>query len=156
MSTANKDNLYRKGVGIIILNNNREIFVGKRIDNKNSWQMPQGGIDDQEDEEIAMKRELKEETGISNIRIITSSKGYYYYNLPEKLRKNFWGGKYIGQKQRWFLIEYLGQNHQININYFEPEFTDWKWVKKDQLIDLIVPFKRELYGNLLLEFKNFL
>jgi putative (di)nucleoside polyphosphate hydrolase len=154
----NRDYLYRFGVGIMIINQQKKIFVGKRIDNhSDAWQMPQGGLDAGEGEDIGMYRELKEETGIeNNIKILSKSKGYYYYNLPYKLQKKFWGGKYIGQKQRWYLIEFLGDDKLININNENPEFSEWKWVAIDEIIDNIVSFKRPLYLSIIDEFRSFL
>lgn len=154
----NRDYLYRLGVGIMILNKEKKIFVGKRIDNhSDAWQMPQGGLDAGENEDLGMYRELKEETGIErDIKILSKSEGYYYYNLPYKLQKKFWGGKYIGQKQRWYLIEFLGSDQLINISSEDPEFSEWKWVNKDEIINNIVSFKRPLYLNIFNEFKKFL
>ncbi len=154
----NRDYLYRFGVGIMIINQQKKIFVGKRIDNhSDAWQMPQGGLDAGEEEDIGMYRELKEETGIeNNIKILSKSKGYYYYNLPYKLQKKFWGGKYIGQKQKWYLIEFLGDDKLININNENPEFSEWKWVGIDEIIDNIVSFKRPLYLSIIDEFRSFL
>ena len=142
----------------MIINQQKKIFVGKRIDNhSDAWQMPQGGLDAGEEEDIGMYRELKEETGIeNNIKILSKSKGYYYYNLPYKLQKKFWGGKYIGQKQKWYLIEFLGDDKLININNENPEFSEWKWVGIDEIIDNIVSFKRPLYLSIIDEFRSFL
>jgi putative (di)nucleoside polyphosphate hydrolase len=143
----------------MIVNSARQIFVGKRIDNhSDAWQMPQGGLDAGEDEDEAMLRELKEETGINkdDIRLLKKSEIYYYYNLPYKLQKKFWGGKYLGQKQRWYLIEYTGDEAVINIKTEDPEFSDWKWVAKDDIVGSIVSFKREMYEDILKEFYDFL
>ena len=153
------NHLYRSGVGILLVNQNKKIFVGKRIDNQSdSWQMPQGGIDVGEDEDVAMFRELQEETGISSqfVNIIKKSDNYFYYDLPYKLQKKFWGGKYLGQRQRWYLLEFLGDDSNINITTQEPEFSEWKWVEKVDLINLIVSFKRELYQQIISEFTDFL
>lgn len=153
------NHLYRSGVGILLVNQNKKIFVGKRIDNQSdSWQMPQGGIDVGEDEDAAMFRELQEETGISSqfVKIIKKSDNYFYYDLPYKLQKKFWGGKYLGQRQRWYLLEFLGDDSNINITTQEPEFSEWKWVEKVDLINLIVSFKRELYQQIISEFTDFL
>ena len=153
------NHLYRSGVGILLVNQNKKIFVGKRIDNQSdSWQMPQGGIDVGEDEDVAMFRELHEETGISSqfVKIIKKSDNYFYYDLPYKLQKKFWGGKYLGQRQRWYLLEFLGDDLNINITTQEPEFSEWKWVEKVDLINLIVNFKRELYQQIISEFNDFL
>ena len=153
------NHLYRSGVGILLVNQNKKIFVGKRIDNQSdSWQMPQGGIDVGEDEDVAMFRELQEETGISSqfVKIIKKSDNYFYYDLPYKLQKKFWGGKYLGQRQRWYLLEFLGDDSNINITTQEPEFSEWKWVEKVDLLNLIVSFKRELYQQIISEFTDFL
>jgi putative (di)nucleoside polyphosphate hydrolase len=153
------NHLYRSGVGVLLINQNKKIFVGKRIDNQSdSWQMPQGGIDVGEDEDVAMFRELQEETGISGqfVKIIKKSDNYFYYDLPYKLQKKFWGGKYLGQRQRWYLLEFLGDDSNINITTQEPEFSEWKWVDKADLINLIVNFKRELYQQIISEFTDFL
>ncbi len=151
------DHLYRSGVGIMAINKNKEIFVGKRVDNKSdAWQMPQGGIDNNEDEDKAMRRELEEETGITNIKIIAASKQHLYYNLPYNLQKKFWGGKYLGQKQRWYLVEFLGEDSDINIETGEPEFSKWQWVDVEKLIKVIVPFKKSLYLDVIEEFKDYL
>ncbi len=153
------NHLYRSGVGVLLINQNKKIFVGKRIDNQSdSWQMPQGGIDVGEDEDVAMFRELQEETGISSqfVNIIKKSDNYFYYDLPYKLQKKFWGGKYLGQRQRWYLLEFLSDDSNINITTQEPEFSEWKWVEKVDLINLIVSFKRELYQQIINEFTDFL
>ena len=153
------NHLYRSGVGVVLINKQKKIFVGKRIDNQSdSWQMPQGGIDVGENEDVAMFRELHEETGISSefVKIIKKSDDYFYYDLPYKLQKKFWGGKYLGQRQRWYLLEFLGEDSNINIALQEPEFSEWKWVEKVDLINLIVNFKRELYQQIINEFTDFL
>lgn len=151
------DYLYRTGVGIMVINKNKQIFVGKRIDNhSDSWQMPQGGIDVGEDEDKAMKRELKEETGIADIKLICRSSKYLYYNLPYRLQKKFWGGKYLGQKQKWYLVEFLGNDEAVNIHTENAEFSDWKWVSSKELVEVIVPFKKKLYVDVIKEFREYL
>jgi putative (di)nucleoside polyphosphate hydrolase len=153
------DHLYRSGVGIMLINAQKEIFVGKRIDNhSDAWQMPQGGIDAGEDEDVAMLRELKEETGIDKEKLgkINKSANHYYYNLPYKLQKKFWGGKFLGQKQRWYLVEFIGLDTDINVKTFDPEFSDWKWVKRENISTLIVDFKREMYDEVITEFAKYL
>ena len=153
------DYLYRSGVGIMLINRDKEIFVGKRIDNhSDAWQMPQGGIDVGEDEDLALFRELKEETGISagDVKILQKSRGHYYYNLPYNLQKKFWGGKYLGQKQRWYLAEFIGDENLINVQTEDPEFSEWKWISKEKIINAIVGFKRVLYADLIAEFSKFL
>ncbi len=153
------DYLYRSGVGIMIINKNKEIFVGKRIDNhSDAWQMPQGGLDAGEGEDVAMFRELKEETGINDesVKVIQKSQKYHYYNLPYKLQKKFWGGKYLGQKQKWYLVEFIGEESAINVKTEDPEFSEWKWISKENLLNEIVPFKRDLYEDIIKEFEELL
>lgn len=157
MDSSKPDHLYRSGVGIVVLNKDKKIFVGKRIDNhSDAWQMPQGGIDAGEDEDQTMFRELAEETGIKNVRVIAKSSKYLYYNLPYKLQKKFWGGKFLGQKQRWYLVEFLGDDQSINLNTEDPEFSEWKWVDKNEIISFIVSFKRDLYQDVIDEFRSYL
>ncbi len=155
------DHLYRQGVGIVLINQDKKIFAGKRIDNhSNAWQMPQGGIEAGEDEDKAMLRELEEETGIKtnplNVKILSKSKKYFYYNLPYKLQKKFWGGKFLGQKQRWYLVEFLGNEDAINVKTNCAEFSDWKWASSEDITQYVVGFKRSLYIEILNEFKEFL
>ena len=153
----NSKNLpYRKGVGMMVFNDDKKIFVGKRIDNQKAWQMPQGGVDENEGCLSAAKRELYEETGIQSIRIIEKSKEKYTYDLPEYLLGKIWKGKYKGQKQRWFLIKFLGPDSEINLNQKCAEFNKWKWVDIDELSKLIVPFKKELYLSVIKEFQSFI
>ena len=147
---------YRKGVGMMVFNDDKKIFVGKRIDNQKAWQMPQGGVDENEDCFSAARRELYEETGIQSIRVIEKSKEKYTYDLPEYLLGKLWKGKYKGQKQRWFLIKFLGPDSEINLNQKYPEFNEWKWVDIDELSNLIVPFKKELYLSVIKEFQSFI
>ena len=142
----------RIGVGIIVLNLNNQVFVGKRKDNPNDkWQMPQGGVDEGEDYITAMKRELKEETGIENIKIIKEIEKIYQYELPEDLVGIIWKGKYRGQKQKWFITRFLGEEKEINLNTKHAEFIDWKWIEPKFLPEVIVDFKKDLYLNLLKE-----
>ena len=142
----------RIGVGIIVLNNKNRVFVGKRKDNpSNQWQMPQGGVNKDENYLTAMKRELMEETSITNVKIIKEINKMYEYELPENLIGIIWKGKYRGQKQKWFITKFLGKNDEININTDYPEFIEWKWVDAKMLPDVIVDFKRNLYLDLLKE-----
>ena len=142
----------RTGVGIIVLNNHNKIFVGKRKDNPgDKWQMPQGGVDEGEDFVSAMKRELLEETSIQNIKIIKEIDKMYQYELPENLVGIIWKGKYRGQKQKWFITRFLGEEKEINLNTKQAEFIDWKWIEPKLLPDVIVNFKKDLYLNLLKE-----
>ena len=142
----------RTGVGIIVLNKQNKIFVGKRKDNPgDKWQMPQGGVDEGEDYITAMKRELKEETGIENIKIIKEIEKIYQYELPKDLVGIIWQGKYRGQKQKWFILRFLGEEKEINLNTKHAEFIDWKWIEPKFLPEVIVDFKKNLYLNLLKE-----
>ena len=142
----------RKGVGIIVLNNKNQVFVGKRRDNPgDKWQMPQGGVDEGEDNFIAMQRELIEETSIKNIKIIKEIENIFEYELPENLVGIIWKGKFRGQKQKWFITRFLGQDSEINLNTKHPEFIEWKWLAPEKLPDVIVDFKKNLYLKLLKE-----
>ena len=142
----------RIGVGIIVLNLNNQVFVGKRKDNPNDkWQMPQGGVDEGEDYITAMRRELLEETSIQNIEIIKEIEKIYQYELPENLVGIIWKGKYRGQKQKWFITRFLGEEKEINLNTKHAEFIDWKWIEPKFLPEVIVDFKKDLYINLLKE-----
>ena len=150
---------YRPNVGMMIINQKKEIFVGKRIDHpSNFWQMPQGGIDAQEIPSIAALREMEEEVGIKKNKVdfLTESKDWYYYSIPSDLAKTLWKGKYKGQRQKWFLYKFKGAEKDINIHTEHPEFSDYKWVTKDFLVPNIVPFKKKIYEKLLLEFKDYL
>ncbi|MBN8828324.1 MAG: RNA pyrophosphohydrolase [Sphingobacteriia bacterium] len=141
----------------MITNKEGKVFVGKRIDTKtDSWQMPQGGIDESETPEEAAYRELYEETGIKTAKIIAKSKIWFYYDLPDYLMTRLWDGKYRGQKQLWFLIKFEGSDDEIDLQKEVPEFSDWKWVNVDELPEIIVPFKRKLYLEIIEEFKNIL
>ena len=138
----------RNGVGIVLLNNNNKIFVAKRIDNpKNFWQMPQGGVDKNEDFLAAAYRELKEETSIENIKLIKEIEGMFTYILPPHLLGIIWKGKFKGQKQKWFLMKFLGNDSEINIKTKHPEFLEWKWVELDEISKLVVDFKQKVYSE---------
>ena len=142
----------RSGVGVVVLNNKNEVFVGKRKDNPtDKWQMPQGGVNNGEDFITAMKRELFEETSIKNFKIIKEVENMYEYELPENLVGIIWKGKFRGQKQKWFINRFLGQDEEINLKTKHPEFIEWKWIKPMMLPKVIVDFKRKLYLNLLKE-----
>ena len=139
----------RIGVGIILLNNENNIFVGKRIDNpKNYWQMPQGGVNKNEDLYIAAKRELAEETSVTSIKLINELDGWLSYELPKSLLGKIWKGKYRGQKQKWFVVKFIGTNEEINVNTRNPEFLDWKWIEASELTNVAVNFKIEVYSKI--------
>ena len=136
----------RSGVGIVLINKNNQVFVAKRIDNpKNFWQMPQGGVDEGEDFLTAAYRELEEETSIKNVELIKELDGLVTYHLPERLLGIIWKGKYKGQKQKWFLMKYLGEDYDINIKTKKPEFLKWKWVDLKEITELVVDFKLNVY-----------
>ena len=145
----------RIGVGIILLNNQNKVFVGKRIDNpENFWQMPQGGIDKNESFIVAAKRELEEETGVKTIEVIKELEEWFIYNLPENLLGKIWKGKYRGQKQKWFIMKFLGKNEEINIKTKKPEFMEWKWIEPSDLPKVAVKFKADIYKRLLDKLKS--
>ena len=139
----------RSGVGIIVLNRENKVFVAKRIDNpKNFWQMPQGGVDEGEDFLKAAHRELEEETSIKNVELIKELEGTITYELPDRLLGIIWKGKYRGQKQKWFLMRFTGEENEINIKTKIPEFLDWKWIELDQMTEVVVEFKLHVYKEL--------
>ena len=139
----------RSGVGIMVLNKENKVFVAKRIDNpKNFWQMPQGGVDEGEDFLKAAYRELKEETSIKSVKLIEELDGTITYILPDHLLGIIWKGKYKGQKQKWFLMRFTGEEEEINIKTKNPEFYDWKWIYLDQITDVVVDFKLHVYKEL--------
>ena len=147
----------RTGVGIIVLNNYNKVFVGKRKDNPiNKWQMPQGGVDTGESYVKAMKRELFEETSIKNIKILKEIDRTYEYELPENLIGIIWKGKFRGQKQKWFITKFLGDDSEINLKTDHPEFIEWRWIEPEKLPEVIVNFKKNLYVNLLKEINSFI
>ena len=147
----------RTGVGIAVLNSKNKVFVGKRKDNPfDKWQMPQGGVHTNEPLLVAMKRELEEETSIKNIKILKKFNQWLEYDLPENLIGKIWNGQYRGQKQKWFIVRFLGEENEININTEHPEFIEWKWIDMDFLPDLIVNFKKHVYKDVLIELKKYI
>ena len=145
----------RIGVGVVLLNKENKVFVAKRIDNpKNFWQMPQGGVDSDENFLAAAFRELYEETSIKDVKLIQEIEGTYTYELPKNLLGIIWKGKYKGQKQKWFLMKYLGNDSEINLNTNNPEFLEWKWVDIDQITEIVVDFKLHIYKILKEKVKN--
>ncbi len=146
----------RTGVGIILLNNENKVFVGKRKDNPiDKWQMPQGGVDKGENFEEAVKRELFEETSIKNIKILKEIDGMLEYELPKNLLGIIWKGRFRGQKQKWFIAKFIGEESEIDLETKHPEFIEWKWISIDQLPDVIVDFKKKVYLKLVEEIKQF-
>jgi putative (di)nucleoside polyphosphate hydrolase len=146
---------YRLGVGMMVFNQHGQVFVAKRIDTRSdAWQMPQGGIDAGEDPRTAAMRELREEIGTDHATFLAESTDWYAYDLPAELVSQIWGGKYRGQKQKWFALRLNGDDTLIDITGEHPEFCEWKWVDITTLPDLIVPFKRALYEALVQEFRH--
>ncbi len=149
--------LYRECVGVMLINSDNNILVGKRIDSKyDAWQMPQGGIEAGENPMEAAFRELKEEIGTNDFEVLQESEDWYYYDIPDDLIPKFWGGKYRGQTQKWFLARFKGEDSDINIHTENAEFCEWKWAEPRTLPIIIVPFKRELYSELVKEFSEHL
>ena len=150
---------YRPNVGIMLVNRDDRVFVAQRLDSKNdAWQMPQGGIDKGEDPQTAALRELEEETGVRPdlVRVVAQTGDWLSYDLPDELIPRIWGGKYRGQKQHWFLLRFLGDDDQIDIETDHPEFSRWEWIDPSELVDRIVPFKRDVYARVLREFLDHL
>ena len=149
MKNKNENLPLRNGVGIVVINNENKVFVAKRIDNpKKFWQMPQGGVDNGEDYLTAAYRELEEETSIKNVKLIKELDGLITYELPKKLLGVIWKGKYRGQEQKWFLMKFVGSEDEINIKTKNPEFLDWRWVNIDQITELVVDFKLNVYREI--------
>ena len=147
----------RNGVGVIVLNNENKVFVGKRKDNPvDKWQMPQGGVDIGESYLSAMKRELYEETSIKSIEILKEINGFFEYELPKNLVGIIWKGKFRGQKQKWFITRFIGNENEINLQTKNPEFIEWKWIIPDELPKTIVDFKKKMYVELLEILKDFI
>jgi len=148
---------YRLGVGAVIVNASNKVFAGQRIDsNFNAWQMPQGGINEGESPTDALKRELIEEIGTRNVRIIDQANRWFFYDLPRDLIPKIWNGRFRGQKQKWFILKFIGKDEEINIKTKKPEFSAWKWMSRSELLKSIVSFKRELYKNIFQEFNSVL
>jgi putative (di)nucleoside polyphosphate hydrolase len=147
----------RSGVGIVVLNKDNKVFVAKRIDNqKEFWQMPQGGVDEGEDYLTAAYRELEEETSIKNVKLIQELDGLISYELPKNLLGIIWKGRYRGQKQKWFVVRFLGFDSEININTINPEFSAWKWIDLENITDLVVDFKLHVYKDVKKKVKEIL
>ncbi len=144
---------YRPCVGILLLNSTDLVFVGRRIDTPGAWQMPQGGIDENEPPAIAAQRELAEEIGTDRAEILAESRQWLTYDLPAHLIGKVWKGRYRGQQQRWFAFRFTGNDDDIRLNTAHPEFSDWQWVPPGDLVRLIVPFKREVYAAVVEEFR---
>ncbi len=147
----------RTGVGVVLLNNENKVFVAKRIDNpKNFWQMPQGGVNKNESYENAAFRELEEETSIKSAELVSKINGMTTYELPNHLLGIIWKGKYKGQKQKWFVMRFKGNDNEINLNTNNPEFLDWKWINIDDITKVVVSFKLKVYKKIQVELKNLL
>ena len=145
----------RTGVGIILINNQNKIFVAKRIDNPiDKWQMPQGGVEPSEELVEAMKRELVEETSIESIKILKEINYWLEYELPQNLLGKIWKGRFRGQKQKWFIVKFTGSEKEINLCTKYPEFMEWKWIKVDELTNVVVDFKKDVYKKLIIEIKK--
>jgi len=149
-----KDLPYRPCVGICLINKAGKVFVAERLDTPDAWQMPQGGIDKGEAPEVAALRELEEEIGTRKASLLGQSKGWLKYDLPDELIGKVWKGKYRGQKQIWFAFRFEGSDDDINIETVHPEFGRWQWVDLDRIVDLIVPFKRDIYREIVDQFKT--
>ena len=147
----------RTGVGVVLLNNENKVFVAKRIDNpKNFWQMPQGGVNKNESYENAAFRELKEETSIKSAELVSEINGMTTYELPNHLLGIIWKGKYKGQRQKWFVMRFKGNDNEINLNTNNPEFLDWRWINIDDITKVVVSFKLKVYKKIQAELKNLL
>jgi putative (di)nucleoside polyphosphate hydrolase len=155
VNEAADEALYRPNVGIMLLDADNRVFVARRIDTSTeAWQMPQGGVDEGEDPRRAAFRELKEEIGTDNAAILAESRSWMRYDLPAEIAGRLWGGRYRGQRQKWFAMRFLGTDDAIDLETEHPEFNAWKWVAPSELTGLIVPFKRPLYAAILEEFAH--
>ena len=147
---------FRKGIGVFLINENNQLWVGKRIDFKNDyWQMPQGGIDKNESPRQAMIRELSEECGIKkNYEILMELEGWLSYSLPNSLKKIVWGGRYVGQIQKWFACRFFGKDREFDLETHKPEFEEWKWIRPEEALKFVVPFKKKIYKDVLKGFED--
>jgi putative (di)nucleoside polyphosphate hydrolase len=146
---------YRRGVGLMVFNQNRDIFIGKRIDTKtDTWQMPQGGIKEDETVAEAGLRELYEETNMVDVKIIAETQNWLYYDLPTFLIDRLWDGQYRGQKQKWLLVRFFGPDSVIDIKKSSAEFKKWKWIGLDKVPEIVTPFKKHLYTSVVEEFRD--
>ena len=157
---------YRPCVGVMLLNREGLVFIGRRlggpehVDATHSWQMPQGGLDKGEDPYEAAIRELYEETNVRSLAKLAESKDWYAYDLPSQVGKKAWKGRYRGQKQKWFALRFTGDDAEINVlhpagGHHKPEFLEWRWEKMERLAELVIPFKREVYEQVVKEFSRF-
>ena len=152
LSNKSKNLPLRLGVGIVLLNSDNKVFVGKRIDNPvNFWQLPQGGVNKNEDLLCAANRELKEETSVESVKLIKEINDWLTYELPKALLGKIWKGKYRGQKQKWFIMRFVGNEKEINVKTKNPEFKDWRWIDINQLLDVVVKFKFDVYKSIVKE-----
>lgn len=150
-----QENKYRPCVGIMLFNRQGYVFTGRRFDSDNYWQMPQGGVDEGEQLEQAVLRELMEEVGTNKVEIIAKNKDWIYYDLPKEIIPTCWNGKYSGQKQRWFLMKFCGEDKDINIHYTDhPEFKEWQWQSVDNLVEVAISFKKQVYRRVIEEFSS--
>jgi putative (di)nucleoside polyphosphate hydrolase len=149
------DEFYRPNVGILLLNKDGKLFVARRIDMAaEAWQMPQGGIDDGEDPRKAALRELEEEIGTKKAEILAESREWMRYDVPAEIAKKLWGGRWRGQRQKWFAMRFTGKDKHIDLDTKHPEFCEWKWIDPEEAPRLIVPFKRPLYEQVVAEFRH--
>jgi len=146
---------YRPCVGMMVFNRSKQVFVAKRLDNpSDAWQMPQGGIDKGEAPREAAFRELSEEIGTANVEVVAETDDWLRYDLPRELIGKLWKGRYRGQEQKWFLMRFSGKDSEIDLNTYKPEFSNWKWADVSAIPGLIVPFKRDLYRELVRRFQH--
>ena len=155
-SSKNREDAYRPGVGIVLFNKDGHVLIAERIDNPGGWQLPQGGIDAGEEPEIAVFREMEEEIGTRNAQIIGAMEEWITYDFPLPLAQKLWNGRYRGQKQKWIALKFLGQDSDIRLEtHTHPEFSRWKWMPLNNLLDYVVPFKRAVYERVIKEFRHY-